>query len=255
MTCDFLERRFLAPSRSAELEAHLGLCESCRALARELALLDSVETPLRSPEVPAGLEERWKQARARTVDCDRAAELIAAGMDEPLDAPRAGRLEFHLSRCPACAEAAEILDSVAFLRPPETAIRSPLPGRSRVVPIEPRRAGRSSPAWSDPRLYAAAACILAGFLALFSDTLRSSPTVRAAAAATERAWSGVTLRASRAADAVGAFNDEVSRKILATREALSGYGKAARAIALSAAGRATEGFFRTETRVEKGSKS
>jgi len=42
---------------------------------------------------------------------------------------------------------------------------------------------------------------------------------------------------------------------VATRESLTGYTKAAGAIALAAAGRATEGLFHSETKTEKGNKS
>jgi len=42
---------------------------------------------------------------------------------------------------------------------------------------------------------------------------------------------------------------------VATRESLTGYTKAVGAIALSAAGRATEGLFHNEPKTEKGNKS
>jgi hypothetical protein len=52
------------------------------------------------------------------------------------------------------------------------------------------------------------------------------------------------------------WEEGASRTLVATRESLTGYTKAVGAIALSAAGRATEGLFRNEPKTtEKGNKS
>jgi len=100
----------------------------------------------------------------------------------------------------------------------------------------------------DPRLYAAAACLLAGFFAIFSSTLDLR-------SATQSVTREARVRWAETSDRFQLWEQEASRKLVATRESLTGYTKAAGAIALAAAGRATEGLFHSETKTEKGNKS
>jgi hypothetical protein len=118
-----------------------------------------------------------------------------------------------------------------------------------VVPLAAARAARArSASWTDPRLYAAAACLLAGFFALFANTLDFRTTTQALGRQARVRW-------AEASDRFQMWEEGASRTLVATRESLTGYTRAVGAIALSAAGRATEGLFHNEPKTEKGSKS
>ena len=170
-------------------------------------------------------------------------------MESPLAEPDRARWATHLGRCEDCRETAAVLGMIPALRlpvPPEStaAVRV-----ARVLPFaDGIRARAPRPAWLDPRLYAAAACLLAGFFAVFANTL----DLQGASQSLSR---HARVRWAEASDRFQLWEQGASRQLVATRESLSGYTKAAGAIALSAAGRATEGLFRSETKTEKGNKS
>lgn len=261
MSCDFLERHFTGGQGAATFDAHREICAECRTLSAELVRLAALAERL-SPPVPGGeIVARWRSIPSVALDCDTACALSAQALEAPLAGPERTRWEGHLGRCAECRETAAVLGMLPALRSPEPAV---LPARPS-SPAEPREAasaGAAAPAsfedarrrrvsrasWLDPRLYAAAACLLAGFFAIFSSTLDLR-------SATQSVTREARVRWAETSDRFQLWEQEASRRLVATRESLTGYTKAAGAIALAAAGRATEGLFHTETKSEKGNKS
>ncbi len=254
MSCGVFHDHFLAGEGPEAFAEHRRACAECRRLSEAFIRMDVLLSRLSPPPVPGGLFERWKEIPSRTVDCDRAAELLALRMEDALPQGDARRLEFHLSRCPACAEACETLEELGRLRRPEPAreaLRPPAPVVSFASARARARRRHRERAWLDPRLYAAAACLLAGFFAFFANSAASSPARNLPASIGRRLRVGV----AEAADRIGIWEDSVSRRFVATREAVSGYGEAVKGIALSAAGRATGEVLQAATKFERGRKS
>ena len=257
MSCDFLERHFTTGGEPSAFDSHRAACAECRTLSADLVRLAAITGVLAVPEPSVEVEARWRIVPRIALDCDRASEMSARAVDAPLgDADRA-RWEGHLARCAECRETAAILGMIPALRTPEpTAVpRRPSPAVSRALPsanVASFEAGRrrhaARGAWLDPRLYAAAACLLAGFVAIFSSTLDLR-------SATQGVTREARVRWAEASDRFQVWEQEASRRLVATRESLTGYTKAAGAIALSAAGRATEGLFHNQPKTEKGNKS
>ena len=257
MSCDFFERHFLAAGDAGELASHLGACAECRTASADFISLSATVSRLGLPVVPDAARERWKLVPSLTVDCERASELSAQRLEEPLSEPEGRRLEVHLSRCEACRETAAVLGVASELRMPEPspgwAVRPPAPVVS-LADARRKRASRRS-GWSDPRLYAAAACFLAGFFAFFANSLQAPPASGSSQSVAGEIRNDLRVRWAEASDRIQIWQEGISRHWVATRETLTGYTRAAGAIALSAAGRATEGFLRNETKSEKGNKS
>ena len=254
--CDFLERHFTLGADPSELAPHLSGCEECRGLSQELIRLDRLYEGLASPPVPESLTARWRSIPSRTLDCDTACELLANAMESALESQLSSRLELHLVRCDSCRETREVLGVLPELRLPSAPPPVRRPGPSPVASLDAareRRRGRLLN-WSDPRLYAAAACILAGFLAIFANSFQTASGGRAEPLA-QNVVGTLRVRFTETAERFTRWQDGVSRKVVATRETLFGYTRAAGAIALSAAGHATEGLFQKENKTEKGNKS
>jgi predicted anti-sigma-YlaC factor YlaD len=250
MSCDFLERHFTAGDPPGAIEEHRASCPECAALTRDLVRLAAIESGLGRPDPAAALVARWRAIPGRTVDCDTASELAALAMEGPLPERDRARRQGHLDRCADCRETAAVLGTLGSLEAPIPTIRPAMPARTApVVSLSAARAARArSASWSDPRLYAAAACLLAGFFALFANTLDFRTTTQGLGRQARVHW-------AEASDRFQMWEEGASRTLVATRESLTGYTKAVGAIALSAAGRATEGLFRNEPKTEKGSKS
>jgi hypothetical protein len=265
MNCDFLERHFISGASPEGFEVHRSQCADCRRLSAELIRLAALESGLSAPDPAATLVAGWRAIPARTINCERASELTARSIEEPLADSDRARWQTHLDRCADCRETAAVLGMMPELKHPTLEaplgpadraatlanlrkIASSAPG-NRIVSIDARRPKRAVRAvWMDPRFYAAAACLLAGFFALFANTL----DVRAS---TQSLESEVRVRWAEASDRFQLWEQGASRQWVATRESLTGYTKAAGAIALSAASRVTEGLFHNETKTEKGKKS
>ena len=254
MSCNFFHDHFLSGGGPDAFQEHRRTCAECRRLSEAFIRMDALLARLSPPPIPAGVPERWRAISSRTVDCDRAAELLAVRMEDSLAESDARRLQFHLSRCAGCAEASETLGELGGLRKPEPA-GGAFPRPATVVSFARarqrlRRRDRER-AWLDPRLYAAAACLLAGFFVFFANSAASSPARELPASVGRRVRVGV----AEAADRIGIWEDSVSRRFVATREAVSGYGEAVKGIALSAAGRATGEILQAATKFERGRKS
>lgn len=248
MNCDFLERHWTAGDLPGVFEAHRRECAECAALSGQLVRLAAIESRIGLPDPSPAIVDRWRAIPARTVDCDSASELSALALEAPLSERDRARREGHLVRCAECRETAEVLGTLPSLRPaaPTARPRMPRPA-GRVVAFAPPRERRGR--WTDPRLYAAAACLLAGFFTLFANTLELGTTAN-------DLGRQVRVRWAETSDRFRMWEEGASRTLVATRESLTGYTKAVGAIALSAAGRATEGLFRNEPKTtEKGNKS
>jgi hypothetical protein len=262
MSCDFLERHFVSGSAAATFDAHREICAECRALSAELVRLAALTERLAPPVAGEEIVARWRAIPRVALDCDAACALSAQAMEAPLEGPDLPRGQGHLGRCAECRETADILGMIPALRTPEPAVFPSSPAAPAAAPRPAAASGTGSPAsfeearrrrsaraaWMDPRLYAAAACLLAGFFAIFSSTL----DLRSATQSVSRE---ARVRWAETSDRFQLWEQEASRKLVATRESLTGYTKAAGAIALAAAGRATEGLFHSETKTEKGNKS
>jgi hypothetical protein len=263
VSCDFLERHFISGEGAASFESHREICAECRALSAELVRLAALTGRLVDPVPGAEVSARWRAIPRVALDCDSASALSAQAIEAPLADADRSRWEGHLRRCAGCRETAEVLGMLPVLRTPETALRPRRPTAPRAesreaAPItdagaasfeDARRRRAARAAWLDPRLYAAAACLLAGFFAIFSSTL----DLRSATQSVSRE---ARVRWAETSDRFQLWEQEASRRLVATRESLTGYTKAAGAIALAAAGRATEGLFHSETtKTEKGNKS
>ncbi len=257
MSRDFFERHFVAGGDPKSFEEHRIQCAECRALSGDFIRLDALRSRIGLPPLSPAARENWKRIPSLTVDCDRASELSARTIEGPIDGPDRDRLAFHLARCEACRETAAVLSLPAGLRAPAPesgwSIRPPAPVVSLAKARSKRASARSS--WSDPRLYAAAACFLAGFAAFFANNFQATQSPGAPLSVAGEIQNNLRVRWAEAADRVQIWEEGISRHWVATRETFTGYTRAAGAIALSAAGRATEGFLRNETKTEKGKKS
>jgi hypothetical protein len=262
MSCDFLERHFISGEGTASFDSHREICADCRVLSAELVRLAALTGRLSAPIPDADVAEGWRTIPRIALDCDAACALSAQAIETPLEGSERSRWEGHLRRCAECRETAAVLGMIPELRAPEPALlpKRPAPPASESREAAPfagggvasfedaRRRRTAGIAWLDPRLYAAAACLLAGFFAIFSSTL----DLRSATQSVSRE---ARVRWAETSDRFQLWEQEASRRLVATRESLTGYTKAAGAIALAAAGRATEGLFHTETKTEKGNKS
>lgn len=262
MSCDFLERNFVSGESAASFESHREICAECRALSAELVRLAALTGRLAAPVPGAEVAARWRAIPRIALDCDSASVLSARAIETPLGDADRSRWEGHLRRCAGCRETAEVLGMLPALRAPEPALLPKRPAAPRaetpqaapfagagVASFEDARRRRAVRApWLDPRLYAAAACLLAGFFAIFSNTLDLRSATQSVSREARVHW-------AEASDRFQLWEQEASRRLVATRESLTGYTKAAGAIALAAAGRATEGLFHSETKTEKGNKS
>ena len=249
MSCDVFERHFLGFLDGEEFDRHRESCPLCQRDARGLVGWARALSPLGPPSVPPSAIDRWRQIPSRTMHCDAAAEAIARRIEGDASPEESSRLDFHLSRCEGCAESAAVLGLVSELKAPETTARL---GRrpARVVAIDSaRRRSRAR----DPRLYAAAACLLAGL-----STFLAGPGTAGEGgiqSITAGLTSSIRVRAAEAGERLNLWEETFSRRVIAVRESVAGYGRAAGSIALSAAGRATEELLARKTKNEKGKKS
>jgi hypothetical protein len=257
MSCDFFEKHFVSGAEPKTFDGHRSTCAECRALSAEFIRLDARLSWIGLPPVPEKTRETWMKIPALTIDCDRASELSARAIEESLPEEERRKLDFHLSRCEVCRETAAVLASASELQTPAPAAGWRVPTPAPVVSLAEARRKRAArrTGWSDPRLYAAAACFLAGFVAFFANSLQTPSAPGAPRSVTGEIQNSLRVRWAEAADRVQIWQEGISRHWVATRETFTGYTRAAGAIALSAAGRATEGFLRNETKTEKGKKS
>ena len=229
MTCGELERLTVAGDSDAEMRAHREVCPSCAALGAELDSVSALVSGLRSPAAPPTLRESLLSIPRTTVSCEGADALIAAALDGDLPAADRSRLEFHVSRCEACAESAGTLLGMRDLARPE-------PGpwlAGRIAATRPRPA-RTSP-WRILRTpQAAIALAYAAAVVVMIAGFNPADLARKAGGRLEQtALASVQVAGSSLADRVGSFQESAMRKLSALKGRVTGYGRAALSTAIA----------------------
>ena len=230
MSCAEAERLFLAEASARQMRAHRAACGSCARLAADLERVEATLTDLRPPAMSPSLREALLSVPARTVSCEGADELIATALEGTLPPADLARLDFHCSRCEACAEASQTLAGLRELARPEPA---PWLG-GRIAANRPRRGKRRG--WRavvSPRVmialaYAAAVVVmLAGFNP--ADLARKAGVDRIE----ETARASVQMAGSSLADRMGAVEENALRTLARWRGRVTGYGRAAISTAIA----------------------
>jgi hypothetical protein len=233
MSCRDLERLFLSGAAELELEAHRAVCTSCETLGKDLDEVGRLVSNLKPPTASPLLRQALLDVARRTVSCEAADRLIALSVDEQIPAEDAGRLQFHLSRCGACASAAATLGVVRELAPPEPApwLRSRLTAST----ASSRRPVRQA-SWRrwllDPKAaigmaYAAAVVVmLAGFNP--ADLARKAGVGQLE----ESTKAAVSVARNSVVERIGAFEERAARKLAVWKGRAGGYGRAALSTAI-----------------------
>ncbi len=222
--------RLVAGGYEADFAAHQASCRTCGPIAREMETTAFVVAALRPPALPRSLAESLYAISRQTVHCEAAGELLARAGDDAVEPAEARRLEFHLSRCSACAEAAGVLGAARALTSP-----APAPWLApKLVASRPKtsRKGLRGFFWSPKGAigvaYAAAVVVmLLGFNP--ADLARKAGTARLE----ETARSGVEIAKNTLADRFGALQERALRSFEATKGKVGGYSRAALSNALA----------------------
>jgi hypothetical protein len=229
MNCTELERLLVSGASESEMRAHRDVCPSCAALGAELDGVSALVAGLRLPAASPAFRESLLSIPRKTVSCEGADALIAAALDGDLPPADRSRLEFHVSRCEACAESAGVLLGMRDLARPE-----PAPWLAgRIAASRPKRAERTrwrllrTPQAAIGLAYAAAVVVmLAGFNP--ADLAR-----KAGGRIEESARASVEVAGNSLADRVGAFQESAMRKVTALKGRVTGYGRAALSTAIA----------------------
>jgi hypothetical protein len=230
MKCSELERLSVAGAGEGALLAHRAACPSCAALGADLDRVGALVASLRSPAISPRFRESLLSIPRKAVSCEGADSLIAAALDGELSAADRARLEFHVSRCGACAESAGTLLGMRDLAKPEPApwlagrIAAGLPRRR---PRTRRRFGVRPPVAIGLAYAAAVVVMLAGFNP--ADLARKAGVGRLE----ENARESVQVAGNSLADRLGAFEEKALRRLSALKGRAEGYGRAAISTAMS----------------------
>jgi hypothetical protein len=230
MSCSERERLFLADASAEQIAAHQAACVPCARLAADLDRVEATLSDLRPAAVSPALREALLSIPARTVSCEGADELAAAALEGPLPPADLARLEFHCSRCEACAEASKTLAGLRELARPE-----PAPWlNGRIVANRPRRRERrgwrvvASPKVVIALAYAAAVVVmLAGFNP--ADLARKAGVGRIE----ETAKASFQVAGNSLADRLGAVEENAMRTLAKWKGHVTGYGRAAISTAMA----------------------
>ncbi len=226
MSCQELERLFVAGASDLSGRKHAESCPACAVADRDQQSVRRLVSALRPPVAGPALREALLAVPARTVDCENATLLIAAAMDEEIETANRQRLAFHLSRCSGCALASETLGITR-----ELALPQPAPWLAGRLAASARPAAKAVPriGWRwllNPKsaiafAYAAALILmLAGFNP--ADLARKARTEIPLEARSVAGAASTTL-----ADRVGAFGEKAVRAGLVVKSRVFGYGRAA----------------------------
>jgi putative zinc finger protein len=218
--------RLIAAGRADEFETHRASCRSCAEIAREMETTADAVASLRAPAMSRALSEALYAIPQRTVHCEAAADLLARAADDAIAPAEARRLEFHLSRCPACSESAAVLGAARALGSPQ-----PAPWlATRLAAVRPAAARRKRSFWSQiasPKgaiaiAYAAAVLVMVlGFNP--ADLARKAGTARLE----QTAKSGVETARNTLADRFGALQERAFRAFEVAKGRVGGYSRAA----------------------------
>jgi hypothetical protein len=223
MSCRELERLFVADAAATEVAAHRRSCAECERLGQEIdktvALYEGLRAPAWSPVLRRALLEIPRQ----TVSCEGAERLLAEAVEGEIAGADDRRLQGHLSRCPACTEAAAVLFSVRDLEAP--APPAWLATRLAASRPEVKRAG-----WR--RLFSGKAVVAYAYaLALVVMLLGWNPTAAARKAGfanlSVSTRNAVTVAQHSLSDRLGAVQEKAARTFAVWRGHVFGYGRAA----------------------------
>jgi hypothetical protein len=230
MSCGELERLFVADASQAQMTEHSAACGSCARLAADLDRVEAALSDLRPAAVSAAFRERLLSIPGLTASCEGADELVAAAVEGTLPPADLARLEFHCSRCEACAEASQTLAGLRDLARPEPA---PWLG-GRIAANRPRRRERrgwravaSPKVWIALAYAAAVVVMLAGFNP--ADLARKAGVGRIE----ETARASVQVASNSMADRLGAFEENALRTFARWKGRVTGYGRAAISTAIA----------------------
>ncbi|MGH9316124.1 MAG: zf-HC2 domain-containing protein, partial [Thermoanaerobaculia bacterium] len=233
MSCRELERLFVAGAGVREQDTHRAGCASCETLGKDLEEVGRLVSNLKPPAASPLLRQALLSLPRRTVSCEAADRLIALSVDDEIAAEDKPRLQFHLSRCGACAAAAATLGVARELAPPEPApwLRGRL-AASRAARRRPVRE-RGALRWLlDPKAaiglaYAAAVVVmLAGFNP--ADLARKAGVGQLE----ESTKAAVSVARNSLIERIGAFEERAARKLAVWKGRAGGYGRAALSTAI-----------------------
>jgi hypothetical protein len=222
--------RLVGGGHEADFAAHQAACRTCGPIAREMETTASFVAALSPPAISRAFAESLYAIPRQTVHCEAAGELLARAADDAIEPGEARRLEFHLSRCPACTEAAGVLGAARALSSPAAA-----PWLApKLVASRPKRKSKGlrgffwSPKGAIAVAYAAAVLLmLLGFNP--ADLARKAGTARLEATAR----TGVEIARNTLADRFGALQERALRAFEATKGKVGGYSRAAFSNALA----------------------
>jgi hypothetical protein len=223
MSCRELERLFVAGAPGAEASAHRGSCAECARIGADAdqtrSLVEGLATPVWSPALRQTLLEVPRQ----TVSCEGADGLLAAALDDAIDAADRRRLESHLSRCAACTAAANVLSSMRDLAAPQPPawLATRL---SSARPAKPASRWRGLFSGRAVVLYAYAAAILVMVMGWNPTAVARKAGFASLGVSTRRA---VTVAQSSLTDRLGAVQEKAARTLAVWKGHIGGYGRAA----------------------------
>ena len=230
MTCRELEALFLSDAPASAVAAHRSRCAECEAAARGLEVSASLTSALHAPAWSPELRHWLLSIPSRTLSCEHADEAIAAALEGELGPEDRRRLDFHLGRCAACAEASWTLAAAGDLVAPP-----PAPWfAAKVAASRPAPRKRSPLAWLFGAKGAIAAAYAAAVLVMIlgfnpADVARANPTGRLK----QETRAVVRVAGSSLADRLGAFGERAYRAAAIVRGRFGGYGRAAISNALN----------------------
>ena len=223
MSCNELERLFVAGAPDFQTKAHRETCAECRRTAADLERTEAIVSSLRPPEWSPNLRRALLAIPSLTVHCEQADALIAALIEGEISDADERRLRSHFTRCAGCAEAAETLAVARGLAAPEP----PAWLATRLVAARPpkkKSIWRSALSGRMVVAYAYAAAILVMVLGL-----NPTAVVRRAKFASlgESTRSAVIVAESSIGDRLGALQEKALRTFAVWRGHVGGYGRAA----------------------------
>jgi hypothetical protein len=228
MTCRELERLYLQDAPAAEIQAHRAACAACERIAADIDRTLEMTSALAAPAWSGTLREALIAIPQLTVSCEKAPELMALALEGELPAADRARLDFHTSRCEACAEAAATVRLI-----PEMTPAAPAPWLfGRIAATRPARKPSGLRRLFAPRAivaYAYAAAIVVMVAGLNPADLAK----RARVGVRENTLEAVEVAEGTLADRFGELQEKLARQLAVVKGRAGGYGRAALSTALA----------------------
>ena len=223
MSCRELERLFSAGAPETDVAAHRRACAECDSVGKAMDGVLDLTAPLRAPEWSPALRNRLIDIPRQTVSCEGAEPLLARAVEEELAGEDQKRLQSHLSRCPACTEAAGALlavrDMAAPPAPPWLAARL-----AAVRPEKKKSIWRKVFSGKAVVAYAYGAAVLVMLLGLNPTAVaRGKGFVKLG----ESTRNVVIVAQSSVGDRLGALQEKALRTFAVWKGHVGGYGRAA----------------------------